>query len=273
MQPDDIRAVAEVAANAFGRPITDESAARGWSARVAYPLGTDPDGAFVAEVDGRIIGAAEAIVRERLWVLSLLVVGPDIQSAGVGRALLAPAVAYREPTDAGLIVGSNDPRALRLYADHGFALHPTFRADGEVARRVLPPTHAAIREDATADDLESLAPLTRTVRGAPYTAEFDYVLERGGRLIRLGDRGFAVLEDDGGLWLLVARDEEAARALLWFALAAAEGPARVRWITGAQQWAIDVLVKARLEVIAYGGLCVRGDPGSLRPFLPTPAFA
>jgi ribosomal protein S18 acetylase RimI-like enzyme len=121
----DLPQVAVLAAAAFSRDITDEHAARRWRERIAFPLETDPDGAFVAELDGRIVGAAEAIVRERLWVLSLLAVQPGIQSAGAGGAAMERAIAYGKSADAGLIVSSNDPRALRLYASCGFALHPT----------------------------------------------------------------------------------------------------------------------------------------------------
>lgn len=269
----DVPAVAELTAAAFSREIADEDDARRWRERNAYPLTTDPDGAFVAELDGRIIGVAQAIVRERLWVLSRLGVAPGVQSAGAGRALFERALDYGRSADAGLIVSSNDPRALRLYAGAGFAMHPTFRADGLVDRRALPRDHAGVIEDDRADDLEALAALTRTIRGAPYDRELRFALERGGRLLRLGDRGFAVVEPGAGPFALVARDEPVASALLWHALALTDGPIRVRWITGAQRWAIDVLVAARLELVAYGALCVRGTPGTLRPFLPSAPFA
>jgi hypothetical protein len=75
------------------------------------------------------------------------------------------------------------------------------------------------------------------------------------------------------VWTLVARDEEAATILLWNALALTDGEVSVRWITGEQQWAIDVIVRARVPLVAYGALCVRGTPGPLRPFLPTAPFA
>lgn len=273
MRAADLGPVAELTAAAFGRDIGDEHAERRWRERLVHPLTTDPDGAFVAELDGRVIGVAEAIVRERLWILSMVAVQPGIQSGGVGRALLEHAVAYGHDADAGLIVSSNDPRALRLYAQAGFALQPTLRADGEVDRRMVPRGHNGVREDDRGDALESLAELTRAIRGAPYTSELRYALGRGGRLLRLDDRGFAVVHEDGSLWLLVARDDEAATALLWSALAIADGTTRVRWITGAQQWAIDALVRARLQVVAYGALCVRGTPGSLRPFVPSAPFA
>ena len=268
----DVEPAVEVTAAAFGRDLADVAVGRRWRERIAHPWRTDPDGAFVAESDGRVIGVAEAIVRERLWCLSMLAVEPGIQSGGAGRALLERALAYGRTTEAGLLVSSNDPRALRLYGESGFALHPTFEAEGIVDRRRLPRQDGAVCDD-DGTDLEALARLTRAIRGAPYAGELRYALDQGGRLLRAADRGFAVVNAEGPLWVLVARDEEAASALLWSALALADGPTRVRWITGAQQWAIDVVTRARLRMVAYGALCVRGTPGVLTPFLPSGPFA
>jgi ribosomal protein S18 acetylase RimI-like enzyme len=116
MRTDDLGPVAELTAAAFSRELDDEIAERRWRERIAHPLSTDPDGAFVAELSGRVIGVAQAIVRERLWILSMFAVQPATQSGGAGRALLEHAVGHGRETEAGLIVSSNDPRALRLYA-------------------------------------------------------------------------------------------------------------------------------------------------------------
>ena len=73
----------------------------------------------------------------------------------------------------------------------------------------------------------------------------------------------------------MARDDEAAAALLWGALELAgelERPC-VRWITGEQEWAIRVVLEAGLRLSATGALCVRGSPGTLRPFVPSGPFA
>lgn len=272
MEIADLAAVAGLTAAAFSRDISEIAAAERWQERIFYPLQTDPGGAFVAELDGRVVGAAEAMVRERLWYLSMFAVQPGVQGAGLGRMLLDNALAYGGASNPGLIVSSNDPRALRLYAARGFSLHPTFGATGIVDRRALPRNDGGVREDGRAE-LESFAELTRSIRGAPYDGELRYALRRGGRLLRLGDRGFTVVGEEGRIWALVARDEEAASALLWNGLALLDGRATVRWITADQQWAIDVLIRAGLGLVANGALCVRGAPGSLRPFLPTAPFS
>ena len=270
---DDLAEVARVGAAAFGFELANAQALERWTERIAHPLRTDPRGGFVAVDGGRITGAAQVLVRERLWVLSLLVVDPGAQSAGAGRALLDAALRHgRRRTDAALIVSSNDPRAVRLYARAGFELLPSLEASGALDRRALPRAAARVREGG---DLAAAAAVSREVRGAPHTSEIEFALRRGGVLLTLGAGGFAVAMPGHSVWLLAAREEAAARAILWAALEAAGDceRAQLRWITGAQRWAIDVAVRAGLGLRAYGALCVRGRPGPLAPFIPSGPFA
>lgn len=271
MEESDIDSVGAASAAAFEFEVTDPDR---WRARFAHCLRTDPDGVFVAERDGRVIGASAAVCRERLWCLSLLAVDPRVQSSGAGRALLECALSYRSETDCGLIVSSNDPRALRLYATAGFELRPTFEAIGPLHRRRMPaPDPRVDREDGA--ELEALESISRELRGGPHTAELEQALKWGGRLLRIEDRGFAVVYPGEGVWLLAARDEDAAAALMRTGLVAVgETPqASVRWITAGQDWAIDVLLDAGLRLGAHGALCVSGEPGSLQPFIPSPPYA
>lgn len=265
--------MATLAAAAFEIDISAARSAEYWSARIAHPPSTDPGGAFVAERDGAIVGVATAMRRERLWCLSLLAVAPGAQSAGAGRSLLERALGYEvSATDVGLITSSSDPRALRLYALSGFTLLPTFEAVGVLDRSALP-RGGGVRAAGFAD-LEALAEISREVRGAPHTTELEFVLRRGGRLVRLGDRGFAVAMPGRGVWLLAARDEAAASELLGAALLLAETERpSVRWITGAQRWAVEVVVRAGLRLSPRGALCVRGEAGPLCPYIPSGPFA
>jgi ribosomal protein S18 acetylase RimI-like enzyme len=93
----------------------------------AHLQSTDPERFVVATIpadpaggDERVVGFAAAIMRERLWFLSMLFVRPELQGSGVGRALLARVgprdgeAAYRSTA-----TDSAQPIANALYASQG----------------------------------------------------------------------------------------------------------------------------------------------------------
>ncbi len=274
LQPADLPAAARLSAAAFNFDISSPDRRRRWQDRLEHTLNGDPAGSFVAERDGETIGIAQAMVREELWCLSLLTIDPGAQSCGAGRELLARALEHGAGARTGLIVSSNDPRALRLYARAGFSVRPTLQAEGRLDRQALLPPDPELR-DGGSGDLQALAAISREIRGAPHTQELEFALRQGAQLFLLTDRGFSVAMPGETPWLLVARDESAAQSLLNRALLAAgeSEEVGVRWITAGQDWALDLLVRARMSLQAYGALCVRGDPGPLRPFLPSGPFA
>jgi ribosomal protein S18 acetylase RimI-like enzyme len=273
LEPEDLPAAATLSGAAFGIDLRRPAERARWLERVGHPCDTDPDGCFVAELEGRVVGVAEVLLRDGMWILSLLAVDPTLQSGGAGRALMARALDVGSGAEPGLIVSSDDSRALRLYALSGFRLRPTLQAEGSVVRQAIPACAARVRDDAE-PDFEALAALSRAVRGAEHTPDLRYALRRGGRLLTLGQRGFAIAQPGRGLWLLVAREADAARALLWRALElAGDADGRlVRWILGGQDWAVEVVCQAGLRLSAYGALAVRGDIGPLQAFLPSAPF-
>jgi predicted N-acetyltransferase YhbS len=277
LRDEDVAAVHQTAVRAFealdrqsGRPAQPPPAPERAHLRIRHLLGTDPEGAWVAERNGEIVGAALALRREGLWGLSLLVVHPDAQSAGTGRALLERAHASAAGAHGEVILASEDPRALRAYARLGLTLHPCVVAAG-VPQGVAAP--AAVRAGTEAD-LPLAAATDRRVRGAPHGPDLGAMLAAGGQLLVLPERGYVVLRPEGSVWTLAAGDDEAARGLLRAVLArAGEAATEVEWLTAAQHWAVQVCVDAGLELQGAGGaVFLRGDVGPFSPYLPSGAY-
>ena len=276
MGEPDVAAVHEVAMAAFaaldraeGREPGTPGGRIDWAhLRIRRLLATDPGGAWVAEApDGTLAGAALALVREGLWGLSLLVVDPRRQSAGLGRALLDRALAYGDGARGGIILASSDPRALRAYARAGFALEPALRAAGLPRDVVADPAVRAFEPG----DHPLAAEVDRAVRGAAHGDDLDALLAGGCSGLVLPDRGYAITRADE-LKLLAAHDAAAAAILLRAAIASVPGDARIDWLTARQGWAIDAVLDAGLALAPGGAVFVRGDVGPFHPYLPGGAY-
>jgi GNAT superfamily N-acetyltransferase len=99
-------------------------------------LASDPDGYFCAVEEGRIRGMVSALVRGRVWYLSLFFVLPGDQGRGLGRALLERALAYGEArgVEVRCTLATLDPRAQARYVMAGMAPRwPIYRLDGDAA--------------------------------------------------------------------------------------------------------------------------------------------
>ena len=228
----------------------------------------DPEGSWVAEDEHGLAGCALAVKREGIWGLSLLVVRPGLQSAGVGSDLLRRAHDYAHDATGRIIMSSPDARAIRAYSRLGLDLVPCFIAKG-TPRVVRAPED--LREG-TADDIPFVETVDRFARGGGRRSSIETLLEMRQKLLILPERGYAVV-GDGSLRTLGALDDESAAEVLRGALARVEGATTVAYFTAAQQWAVPVCLEAGLELSgANGVIFLSGEVGGFRPYLPSGAF-
>lgn len=231
-----------------------------WSARTAEALRTDPEGCWVAELDGRIVGCAISRVRELMWVLSSFAVAPDVQGRGIGTVLLGAALQHGRGCLRGMFSASADPAAVRRYRLAGFALHPQMFLTGTVDRDAIPLVRR-VREG-SGGDVDLLDSIDRQTRGAAHLSDHE-VLLRQFRLVvseTSSSRGYAYVADDGSPALVAATSRRTASDLVWEALASSSpgSTVTVPHVTAANQWAVDVGLAARLSVHTRGYLCLRG---------------
>ena len=104
-----------------------------------FSLADDPDGLWVAEEAGRILGFAFSWACGELWFLAQLFVSPDHQGRGIGNELLTRTMAHAKKTGAvnkALITFTFNGAAQGLYIRHGlFPRVPIYECN--IARELL----------------------------------------------------------------------------------------------------------------------------------------
>ena len=245
--------------------------------RTRHFLGTDPEGSWVAEDEGIVVGMSQSFVREDYWTLSQLGTLPGRQGRGVGRELLRLALTHGDPHSPGTIQCSRDPKAMALYTSFGFVLHPVVAAWGAMRPGSVERPAEVVRYEpdaVTERELEIVTAIDRKVRGSGRSVDIVSMLAQPGhRLLLCGEDGYAVARDDR-IVALGARDETAATLVLKAMLA--EAPAgetiEINWLTSAQQWAVRVVVEAGIELQPYGPVMVRGMDGPPSPYIPSGGY-
>ena len=244
--------------------------APGW-VRIRHLVSTDPAGAWVSHEGDRITGAALALVREGVWGLSLLVVDPASQSGGIGRELLSRSLAIAAGARGGIILSSEDPRAIRAYARAGFDLRPSVDASGKVSR--APQRPAAVRAGRWPQDAPIVDAAGRHVRGASHVTDIPAYLE-GARDVLVHDGGGFLVRKGTTVALIAAHDEDVAAELLRAHIHdAGEGnDVRVDFVTAGNDWAVQTLLEAGLELMPGGPVFTRGALGPMAPYIPSGAY-
>jgi GNAT superfamily N-acetyltransferase len=213
-------------------------------------LASDPDGYFCSVEDGRIRGMVSALVRGRVWYLSMFFVLPGHQGRGVGRALLERALAYGEARGAEIRCtwATLDPRAQARYVMAGMAPRwPIYRLDGDAAAVARLAARASLdpRERELSCDPAAAEKLTAEVFGHDRADDLAHwrgdggaavAIQRGGELAAFAYRRGARIGPAAG------RDETAlVRAV---AAAAAAGAASAESVTARVPGACASLLEA-----------------------------
>jgi GNAT superfamily N-acetyltransferase len=277
MRPEDVVAAERLSAEGFyeldsrlaprGGPDPEpRSAERGgqWVDRTLHLLRTDAAGCWVAEVDGEMVGFATSFTRELMWILASYAVRPALQGRGIGKALLGAALHHGRGCLRGMFSSSADPKAVRRYRAAGFSLHPQMHLSGSVDRSAIPVIEKV--RDGSAADFELMDSIDRRIRGAAHGPDHPVLLATF-RLV-VSDTstgsGYAFHAEDGTPVLLAATNRRTAARLLWECLAASGETALVPHVTAANEWAVDVGLAARLDLVQDGYLALR----NMRPPAP-----
>lgn len=271
MRPEDVVAAERVSDEGFYELDSQNRRASGpqparrserhravWTERTRHLVKHDPGGCWVAEDDTGIVGIATSFRRETLWCLATYAVLPRRQGQGIGKPLLAAAMEHGRSCTRAMLSASSDARAVRIYRQAGFDLHPQMHLAGTVDRSALPVLEK-VREG-SGGDVELMDSLDRAARGAGHGVDHELMM-RSWRLM-VSDTstgaGYAYLDERGRLGLLAASNRRTATRLLWAVLAEGPEEAAVPHVTAANQWVLDVGFAARLELHQEGYLGLRG---------------
>ena len=277
LRPQDAAAAAAAARRALDElypeelsPEDDALRTADGTARAAHLQRTDPGGCWVAEIEGEVVGAALGLVREGVSGFSLFGILPAFQGRGIGSRLYAPALQYGAGASGGIILSSSHPAATSRYArSPGYRLIPTVGLSGAWDPRRVPPALRSRPGDLSAD-AETIAGASRRARGASHLADLPTLLDRpGSALLVIDGEGFACARR-GSVTLLAARTEAAAADLLWGAMRSGPrgGTVSLDFVTAENQWAIRTGLDAGLSITECGPMFVRGQLGTMAPYLP-----
>jgi GNAT superfamily N-acetyltransferase len=231
-----------------------------WRERATHLLRTDPAGCWVAGQDGTMVGFATSFRRDLTWFLATYAVRPDLQGAGLGRALLDAALTHARGCLRGMLSSSRDPKAFRRYRLAGFTMHPQMYLTGRVDRSTIPVVEHV--RDGDESDFALLDSLDRQRRDAAHGPDHTVLLAQNRLVVtdRPGGAGYTYIAGDGRPAVVCASSRKVAADLLWEAIASApsEGELTIPHETAANEWAVDVGLAAGLAVHTAGYLALRG---------------
>lgn len=227
----------------------------------------------VAEMDGRLVAIAHAVVRDQQWFLSGFWTLPGLQQKGLGGPLLrgVRAEAERRGATLGFTWSSIHVTAMASYMKLGMLPgYPILTFAG--APSTLPEGDAAYGEAPLA--LPAAADIDAQVRGTRREADHGFWLAgpAAGRLVARGGRPAGYYYASGGVigpaaWL----DPSDGPALLALALREAQrqsSEVRIA-VPGRNHTAIPLLLAAGLRLNAFSHLLCTAEPGKMDRYVPS----
>jgi ribosomal protein S18 acetylase RimI-like enzyme len=248
----------------------------------------DPDGLWVAESDGEIVGFAFSWVSGDLWFLAELFVSPTLQGRGIGNALLARAFAHAEEKGArnkALITFTFNTVSQGLYIRHGiFPRLPIYFLSGSrdalMAHRYGEELQHKTIDDTPADQ-ESLARLDASALGISRAKHHRFLrgdaAMKGVLFYAEGECiGYAYVNSGGHIGpLAVARQEAMSAAFATaLSLAAETGAAQLSaFLPGVNERALGIATTRGMRITFPMVLASARDFGDWTRYLPrNPGF-
>lgn len=149
----------------------------------AFSLTDDPEGLWVADDDGELVGFAWSWVCGELWFLAQLFVAPDRQSDGIGNQLISKMFAHAEKRGASvraLITFTFNNVSQGLYIRHGlfprFPIYMVSVSRDRLASRWAEPRLHLEPLTAKTTDLDELAPIDINALGVSRAKHHRYLL-------------------------------------------------------------------------------------------------
>ncbi len=253
-----------------------------------FSLRDDPDGLWLAEADGAILGFAFSWVCDDLWFLAELFVAPGHQGRGIGNKLLARAFEHARKTGAtnkALITFTFNIVSQGLYIRHGlFPRLPIylFNAERDALMKRLPGEKLRCTNiEATASHLSRLKQIDAGALGISRERHHRYLLNDStmkGYLFHGGDDciGYAYISANGHIGPLAVTQRDAMGAAFKTALnlAAGSGASQVSaFLPGTGDMALSIAAEHGMRITFPMVLVSTRDFGDWTRYLPrNPGF-
>jgi ribosomal protein S18 acetylase RimI-like enzyme len=252
-----------------------------------FSLKDDPDGLWVAEVNGDMVGFALSWVCGSIWFLAELFVSPGHQGLGIGNGLLARTLAHARKagaTDKSLITFTFNVVSQGLYIRHGLLPRlPIYLVS--VARDALmnPLPGSKLHTtpiEPTTSHLQTLTEFDVSILGSSREKHHRYLCNDStmtGALLHDGNGciGYAYVSTLGHVGPLAVADTRLMEAAFRTALdlAAASGAAQVSAFLPGVSEALDVAVTQQMRIAFPMVLMSSRDFGDWTRYLPrNPGF-